>query len=427
MNSNCLGLSHRTAPLELLEQAGINSESMVPVLERIRRDSPIEEIAGLSTCNRTEIYYVAPPDWTGAREHVLNRMYEHIAHDTRHEINSHAYQHTSQSAARHLLRLASGADSLILGETEILGQIQNAFRLADENGFVGETLRALLTRSVAFGRRVRVETDICKGHVSFASVSYDIANEVFDDISNRCVVIVGAGEIARVTAQHYWSRGVGSMMILNRTFEKARELAATFHATAMPFDHLNIALAKADIVVYATGAQEYLMTRDEAVHLMKARRTTVPKVFIDLCRPRNIDPAVAEVQGIRLAAMNEIKQAVESASRTREAALPDIESLVDVEIAKLTDWLHSRQASKLVTAVRRRMDDICQSHVNRYGKQFDERHRACLSKFSQSLLNTLMHDITMNIRQLDMDTDIGKQEFDLACQLFNITQGELDT
>jgi glutamyl-tRNA reductase len=356
-----LGVSHRTAPLEVRERLDFASRDLGAAVEAAAIRPTAAEVVVLSTCNRSEIY-VASEDPAAARADLVAFLseYHDLAPDT---FTPHLYAREDSAAALHLFRVAAGLDSLVVGEPQILGQVKEAFNAAATRHCAGPLLNRLFHWSFGVGKRVRSETALGEGAVSMSFAAVALARKIFGRLDGRRVLVVGAGDIGALTAQHFRAQGVGEIVITSRTAEHAGALAASVQGRAVPWAQRPAALAEADIVVSATGSQRPIITRGE-VAAVTGRRPD-PLFIIDLAVPRDVEPAVGEIDKVFLYNVDDLQQIVAENLSRRGTEVDRAEAIVGEEVERFASWQRSRAAVPTVVALRRRFESIRQSELTR--------------------------------------------------------------
>lgn len=424
MSIVCFGVSHHSAPLGLLEKLSFSNDQMAAFLGELRAAGQIGEVAGLSTCNRTE-FYLASRDHQGARRALLERLTAARRGSSLEELQEFSYTHRNEPAVGHLLRVAAGVDSLIVGEAQILGQLRRSYELALNAGSIGGMLNSLLLRALGFGRRVRLETGIGRGSVSFGSIALRLASAQFADLSTRRLLVMGAGETAQLAARAFVKEGIGGLGILNRTVESAREFAGELGGEALSMEQMESAIESADVIVCAVGAPHYIMTAD-GLRRIVVRRASRPLLVIDLSMPRNVEPAAAEVPGVVLHSLESLEMIAEENRQQRQSEVALVEIMIASETADFMRSAQSSCAGKLATAIRRRAEEARRARLERYCRDLPEAERERIARFSDSLLRSVLHDVTLNIRSIDVDSESGARDFETLCRLFNVTRQELE-
>lgn len=329
-----VGLSHRTAPIELRERLAIAPAQVGDALERLIRLAGAREAVLLSTCNRMEVYVRGEPGAAG--ESPVRGFFSEIYHHP--GLASALYRHEGADAVRHLFRVAAGLDSMVIGETEILGQVKGAYQLAQTHGTTGKITNVLFQRALFVGKQVRTRTNISEGASSVGSVAVTLAERIFGSLHNRHVLLIGAGEMAEVTARHLLSQKTGQIVILNRTLEKAQALAATLNGRAEPFDALNDELLHADVVICSTSAETPLVTRD-LVHKIVRQRRGRSLYFVDIAVPRNVEPSVHQIDNVYLYNIDDLKRIVDENMTRRRSEIDDAETFVAGLAREFYGWV----------------------------------------------------------------------------------------
>jgi glutamyl-tRNA reductase len=327
----CLGLNHRTAPVEVRERFAVGTSKLGEAANELVALAEASEGVVISTCNRTE-FYLAAENAKQAFEMIETRLAVKIQLDS--SVSAHFYRKERTEAARHLCRVVSGLDSMMLGETEIFGQVKHAYTSALEAGATGSILNKLFQRSFGIGKKVRTETSIQEGSTSVGNVAVDLAEKIFGHLKNSEVMILGAGEMSRVTAQSLVSRGAKSIFVANRSFDRAQELAAEMGGSAVRFDDWQSTLERVDVVISSTGAPHAIVQRADVEKARRARKYR-PLFFIDIAVPRDIDPEVGEIEEVYLYDIDTLEQLAEEARGRRQLQIVQCEQIIELELIKL--------------------------------------------------------------------------------------------
>jgi glutamyl-tRNA reductase len=327
----CLGLNHRTAPVEVRERFAVGTPKLGEASNELVALAEASEGVVISTCNRTEFYLVAE-NASQAFKRIEIRLAEKIQVDS--SVAAHFYRKEKTEAARHLCRVVSGLDSMMLGETEIFGQVKQAYGSALESGATGVVLNKVFQRAFSVGKKVRTETSIQEGSTSVGNVAVDLAEKIFGHLKNSEVMILGAGEMSRITAQSLVSRGARSIFVANRSFDRAQELAAEMGGSAVRFDDWQGVLERVDVVISSTGAPHAIVMRADVEKARRARKYR-PLFFIDIAVPRDIDPAVGEIEEVYLYDIDTLEQLAEEARTRRQLQIEQCERIIDLELVKL--------------------------------------------------------------------------------------------
>lgn len=411
------GLNHNSAPLELREALYFDDPAMTAFMRGWAAREGKSGIVGLSTCNRTE-FYIASRHPEAHRERLLETLVSARGVESGH-LRAHAYSFQDAEAIGHLCRVAAGIDSLVVGEDQILAQVKQAYRRAIDLGCAGAFLHLAFERALRVAKRVRTETRVNEGAVSVASVAVALVKKIFDNLAHCQALLLGAGETGELVARSLLSNGLTSLVVANRTPERARALAEAFGARTAHFSKLEEALASADIVICATGAPEPILTAEMLSRAMD-RRDGRMLAAIDISVPRNIDPRADSIEQLFVYDMDALEEVCEENRRRRRAEIGKAEAIVEGETQRFVSWSASLDAQWIIAALRRRMEAIRQSEIERYGRSFPAAERPKLDRFSRSLLNKALHDLTLNLKSLDLESDDGLLEFDALCRALNL-------
>jgi glutamyl-tRNA reductase len=393
-----LGVSHKTAPLDLRERLSLTEGRAVSALAELTAAPEIHEAAAISTCNRTELYLIVsdPVEAESAALGVLTRQAE--IRPT--ELVSHLYSLRAGDAARHLLQVTAGLDSMILGEAEIQGQVKRAYELAMVEGATGPILNRLFHGALGAGGRAREETGISETGVSIPSVAVELARRTIGDLSDRRVLVVGAGETAELVARALVARGVVTVFVANRHYDRAIGLAQRFDGTAIRFDELPEQLISADIVVSATNSPHHIVERDGLEHVM-TERSERALLAIDLAVPRDIDPACREIAGVTVHDIDDVQQIVERNTSGREAEARRAELILEAELDRFERWLGLQEVVPTISALREHGDEVVRrvlaENENRW-ESVSEADRERLETMAKAIASRLLHDPTLRIR-----------------------------
>jgi len=389
-----VGLSHHTAPIAVRERMALDESGARELLARLQNDGICNEAMLLSTCNRVELYSVAD-----SMDQV--RGYLPRAEDR------YLYWLQGRDAVLHLFRVASSLDSLVLGEPQILGQVKDAMRVADETSSLGPILRPLTERTMSVAKRVRTETDIGRNRVGIGNAGVDLAMQVFGGLSDKRALLVGAGEMGRQVARALLGDGLQELLITNRTFEKSAELATKHGGTAVPFDRLADYLARVDIVITATGSRQPLITPQMVKAALRARRYR-PVFLVDLAVPRNITPAVDDIDEAFLFNIDDLQQVVKTGQKQREQAAIEAGQLVDAEADKFIRSLSDMEIGPRIREMTASADAIRIAELRRSKKlldTLDEAQRADLDQLTKALVRKLLHKQIHAVKQAARDGD----------------------
>ena len=362
MNLLLLGVSHKTAPVELRERLDFSSGNVGEAVEALVAGTAAAESVVVSTCNRSEVYVVTEDPQQTQREVIeFLAQYHGVPCET---FTPHLFSFDDIAAAGHLFRVAAGLDSLVVGEPQILGQVKDAYQAAADRHCAGPVLSKLFTWSFNVGKRVRTETALGEGAVSVSFAAVALARKIFGRLTGRRVLVIGAGEISTLTARHLRDHGVGQIVITSRTAATAEALAEAVAGRAVPWSGMPAALAAADIVITATGSQRPILTRTQ-IEAVTGRHRTEPLFIIDVAVPRDVDPAVADIEQVFLYNVDDLQSIVQENMSRRGAEIARAEAIVAEEVARFAAWRRSRGIVPTIVALRDRFHTIRLAELRR--------------------------------------------------------------
>jgi glutamyl-tRNA reductase len=405
MAVNILGINHKTAPVALREKVAFAEDRLVAALTTLREEMGVAEALILSTCNRTEVY------WSGTASGSDLSQWLERHHGNNLDLAASLYIHQESRAIEHAFSVASGLDSMVLGEVQILGQLKDAYRIAQESGSTGPILNKLFQAAFSAAKRVRTETRIGANAVSLASATVSLARRVYEDLSVHNALLVGAGDMNALTARHFMSAGIKRMVIANRTLSRAQTLAAELNAHAVPLSDLDQELAAADIVISCTASLEPLISKRAVEAAIRARRRR-PIFMVDMAVPRDIDPQVAELEDVYLFSIDDLQQLVDENIQQREVAAGGARLLITEEVARFLAESRAQDAGPAIRALRQQADGIRQQTVEQArrmlqaGKSTDE----VIDYLANTLTNRLLHAPTQALRQAAELADLALAE-----------------
>ena len=401
-----LGVNHRTAPVEVRERLDFQAQGLDRALRSLSDLPSLAEAAVLSTCNRVELYG-ACEDVARARASLLDFLsrFHDLSIDV---LRPHVYDGADATVARHLFRVAAGLDSLVVGEPQVLGQVKEAHVAATTTQTVGPLLNRLFHSSFAVGKRVRTETALGAGAVSIGFAAVALARKIFGDLKGRDVLVVGAGEMGKLTAIHLKSQGVDRVTIVSRTMaHAARTAEAIGGASAAPWDELDSALGRSDIVITATGAAAPVLTKARIEAAMRTRRN-LPLFIVDIAMPRDVEAAAGEIEQVFLYNIDDLQTTVRENMARRSGEVSRAEQIVDEEVERFIAWLRSREAIPTVIALRQRFEDIRRSELERLDFKLGAlppEARARVDEITHLLVEKLLLTPTEQLKSLgDADT-----------------------
>jgi len=401
-----LGLNHTTAPLDVRGKLAFSPEQMAPALhglrERLARVVP--EAALVSTCNRTELYVAAPAE---KAEALVRPAIDWLAEQggiSGQQLLSHSYVMEDRLAARHAFRVAAGLDSMVLGEPQILGQMKQAVRLADEAGTLGTTLHQLFQRSFAVAKEVRTSTEIGAHSISMAAAAVRLAGQIFEDLNKIKVLFVGAGEMIELVATHFEAKGPKAIALANRTLERGERLASRFGGEALRLSDIPARLHEFDAVISCTASTLPIIGLGAVERALKARKHR-PMFMVDLAVPRDIEPEVAELSDVYLYTVDDLSTLVQTAGEKRQAAVQQAEAIIDAGVQSFEHWLDQRAAVPLIQALNRQADDWGALELARARKALarGENPEQVLETLARGITSKMLHGTLAELHAADGD------------------------
>ncbi len=403
-----IGLSHKTAPVEVRERFASGSEILPAILARLTSRVELDEAMFLSTCNRVEV--IGLPKIVGSLQEstqlashaIREALREHIGASSIEELRSYLYERSGEEAVRHVFRVAASLDSMVLGEPQILGQVKDAYDTAVAAGALRSHLSRCVSRAFTVAKRVRTETQLGAGTVSISSVAVDLAKRIFGDLRDCTVLLVGAGEMAEQAAKSLGQQARG-LRICNRSFDRAAHLASLFNATAAPLEQLESELVMSDVVVASTAAKSFVITKDLVKRVMKQRKGRT-LFFVDIAVPRNVDPSIHEgVDNAYVYNVDDLEHEVAENMKSRQREVVQAEKIVDAELSEWLKWARGLNVNPTIVALRAKTKGVLVAEMERtLGsrlKHLGEADRAALMQMIESATNKLLHAPTTRLKQ----------------------------
>jgi glutamyl-tRNA reductase len=417
-----VGLSHKTAPVEIREKLAVPESRLGEALGRLCAYPGIREGVLLSTCNRVEVYSVVDDVEAG-----YGRIQEFLA-DTHLSLSSeqltpHLYWHTGDRAITHLFRVAASLDSMIIGESQILGQLKDAFEVALGHKTTGVIMNKVVKKAISVAKRVRTETKIAETAVSVSYAAVELAKKIFSNLDEKTVLLVGAGEMAKLAARHLIAQGVRHVRITTRTPQHAVDLAAKFGGTPVPFEQFKAEMASADIVLVSTGAAHYIVGADDVERAVE-KRGNRPMFLIDISVPRNIDPAVRHVDNAFLFDIDDLKHRVEQNRAERLQEAEKAERMVVEEVGAIIEWMKSLEVTPTIVALRNRVDDIKRAEVDKaLGRlgHLSQQDKELVENLASSIVNKLIHRTMVTLKS-EVNSSNGPAFVEAARRFFHLDQ-----
>lgn len=383
-----IGVNHKSTPLEVREKIALTG-GYEEALNRLREEQE-QEFYLLSTCNRVELIWVTE-DTAESTPRMLRFLFGEAVEPQKWDGYSYVYH--DHQAVNHLFKVAASLDSLVVGEAQILGQIKEAYRFASQYGCTGPLLNKLLHKSFSVAKRVRSETGIGSAAVSISSAAVELARKIFGNLDDKKVLLIGAGEMAELAAEHLLGQGVKGITVANRTLSRAVDLAKRFNGSSCSLEELAEQIETVDIIVSSTGSSELIIKSDDVRPLMKLRRNR-PLFFIDIAVPRDLDPQLNEIDNVFLYDIDDLSQVVEMNRSEREKEAVKAERIVEEETLKFSKWQDGLTITPTISALRKKADTICTSEVSKTLARMDlsKSDRQKIEKLAQSITAKMLHD-----------------------------------
>lgn len=403
MHLLAFGINHKTAPVEIREQAAFAPENLTKALSSLTDSGAADEVAILSTCNRTELYC----GFEKANEdHVFDWFCDYHKLGAK-DVAPYIYKYPDHAAVKHAFRVASGLDSMVLGEPQILGQMKNAFNMAHSAGTTGKVLNQLFQRSFSVAKQVRTDTAIGANAVSVAYAAVSLAKQIFSDLSQHSVLLIGAGETIELCAQHLREQGVRNMIVANRTVARAEILANAFQAEAIALSSMPDRLVDADIVISSTASQLPILGKGAVERALKKRKHR-PMFLVDIAVPRDIEAEVGELSDVYLYTVDDLKDVVAENVESRKEAAVEAEHIIDLQVVSFMLWIQSLEHVPAIIALRESADKLRQTEVERAQRLLKSGAdpEQVIQQLGRSLTNKLTHTPTSVLKRANLDGNL---------------------
>jgi glutamyl-tRNA reductase len=402
-----LGINHRTAPVEIRGQVSFPPEQLERALGELQAIEGVHEAAILSTCNRTELYCAREDESTEGLSDWLCR-YHQLDVDT---LKPHLYSYSQEEAVRHVLRVAAGLDSLILGEPQILGQMKSSYQQALAAGSIATLFNRLYQHTFSVAKQVRTDTAIGASPVSVAFAAVSLARQIFGNLASHSALLLGAGETIELTARHLHERGIGKIIIANRTVSRAHELAAQFSGYGIGLDEIPAHLGEADLVIASTGSPTALIDKTMMKAALEPHKHH-PVLMVDIAVPPDIDPDVAELDDVYLYTVDDLKQVIDENLRSRQEAAEQAEEMIDAQVERFMAWTRSLEAIPTLRAYRAYAETLGAFELDKARRQLDNDVPAheVIEALTRNLVRKLTHDPSVNLRSAIADGNTGLLE-----------------
>lgn len=394
------GVSHRTAPIELREKLAQATSNLEQALAQLRQRPLVEEVCIVSTCNRVE-FYIAGEGEPAALAREVRSFLQSASGMRIIDVDPHLYQHEGVEGLRHLFRVASSLDSMVLGEPQILGQVKDAYAAAQKLGAAGALLNKVFPRAFQVAKRIRTETGIAENAVSMSFAAVELAREIFQSFEEKSVLLIGAGKMSALAAKHLKNLGVLEIRVANRSIERATELAREVGGTASSMEDLEVLLQKADIVISSTAAPGFVVEKKLMSKVVRSRRYR-PILFVDLAVPRDIDPKVGDLEQVFVYDVDDLQGVVEENRSAREKEAADAERIVEEELTSFVRWSRSQQVVPVIKALREKALGLAELEVERTLaglKSGDPKVEQSVRRMAEGVVNKLLHPVLTTLKQ----------------------------
>lgn len=414
-----IGLSHKTAPVDVREKLSFPEATVQNALRTLLGYEGVRECIIVSTCNRVEIYASVQDNATGVEQ--IKRFISEYHNLSPQSLDQALYIHQDDQAVRHIFRVASSLDSMVVGEPQILGQLKDAFEIALKTKTTSTIMNKLMKKAISTAKRVRTETKIAESAVSISFAAVELARKIFGDLNGKTVMLLGAGEMAELAARHLLNNGVKSIMVANRTFERAVELANEFRGSAVRFEDFPNEMVMADILICSTGAPHYVVKYEDTARALKGRHHK-PIFMIDISVPRNIDPAVNKIDNIYLYDIDDLQGVVNANIEGRAKEAEKAEEIILEETATYLKWVCSLDAVPTIVDLREKVEEIRSSELEKALSKMNgacEEHKQIVDALTKSIVNKIIHAPIVVLKQ-SASTVRSNEIFSFTRRLFNL-------
>ncbi|MFM9328487.1 glutamyl-tRNA reductase [Paenibacillus mesotrionivorans] len=396
-----VGLNHRTAPVEIREKFTFAPDRLPDALEVLKGTKSVLECVIVGTCNRTEVYAAVDRKYKSGL--FLRSFLEQWFQVPRSEFEPYLYVYEDNLAVEHLFRVASGLDSMIIGETQILGQVKDAFLMSQREGATGTLFNTLFKQAVTFAKRAHAETSIGENPVSVSYAAVELGKRILHGLEHKNALIIGAGKMSELTAKHLQGAGVNGLMVVNRTLQNAMQLASRFQGTAHPYGQLLELLPEADIVISSSGSQEFVLDQEQVRQTLQSREANRPLFMVDIAVPRNLDPAIGELPGVHLFDIDDLESLVESNLDGRRREADKLTAEIEREAAHFQQWMKTLKVTPVIQALQEKSNRIYEETMESMMKKLpglDEREQKVIRKLAKSIVNQMMRDPILRVKDM---------------------------
>ncbi|MBU5214529.1 glutamyl-tRNA reductase [Heyndrickxia oleronia] len=414
-----VGLNYKTAPVEIRERLSFNEADLSAATTALKNKKSILENVIVSTCNRTEVYAVVDQLHTG-RYYIKDFLSEWFQID-KEEFTPYLFFYEQDGAIEHLFKVICGLNSMVLGETQILGQVKNSFFMSQEVSATGTIFNHLFKEAITLAKKAHSETEIGSNAVSVSYAAVELAKKVLGDLKNKHVLVVGAGKMGKLAIENLYGSGATKVSVINRTFEKAQDLAQQFNGQAKTLQELQCAIVEADILISSTGSKDYVITKDMMLAIERMRKGR-PLFMVDIAVPRDLDPSIADLDSVFLYDIDDLEGIVEANLAERKKAAENIMLMIEEEIVRFNEWVNMLGVVPVITTLREKALSIQKEtmmSIERKMPNLTERERKILNKHTKSIVNQLLKDPVAQAKEIAAQPNAAEQ-LELFKKIFNI-------
>lgn len=422
-NITILGVSHNTAPVEIREQLAFSEDPEV-AYQGLRERGGCEEFCFLSTCNRVEVIFTSPEPEEAVRS--VNRFLFEAAGVSDEKAEKYTYVYQGKEAVIHIFRVAASLDSMVVGEPQILGQLKDAYKNSADRETTGVILNRLFHKAFSVAKLVRTETSIGGSAVSISYAAVELGKKIFGDLIGKKVLLVGAGEMAELAAEHLGNQGIDEVVVANRTLERAVKLAKRFKGKAVSLEEVSDQLEEVDIMISSTGASGFLLQKQDMKAIMRKRRNR-PLFMIDIAVPRDLDPRINDLENVFLYDVDDLNHVVEINKSERQQEASKAERIVREEMIKYLHWLEDMELAPTITALRRKAGEIVSQEMNRTLDGIDlnlgKKNRKSIEKMTSAIMNKILHNPIIYLKE-NVPPEERRQRLDCVRKMFGLDEDD---
>lgn len=402
MNLIAISINHRTAPVELREAVYLKEDEIRPFIN-LAKENQIKEGLILSTCNRTEIFGI--PSSNESNHEKFQSLLLNFK-PAQNITEQHFQKFISRDAIKHLFSVATGIDSLLIGDNQVFKQVKDSFQIAEETNFAGYIMHRIFDAAIRTGKRAISETSISEGAVTVSYAAVQLTEKIFSNLSKKSALVIGTGETGEIAAKHLSEKGIGSLAVTNRTQEKAEKLAEKLNAKVIPFTEFKESIHKFDIIISATASPEILVRKDDVKNALK-KRSNNPMILMDIAVPRDIDPETRKIDYVFYHDLDSLNIIVEQNLSKRKSEIPKVEKIIEEELENLLEWYNSLQAAPAIKDLRDFFEEIRNEEVEKNKNKFSSDDQEKLDIVTKRIINKILHHPTIELRKAEDSTGSG--------------------